>query len=155
MGEKAPTIIRPTPERMAQGGIIPVPENRGERPKPWQAFESIHDEFLAGAKISRQAWEAANVFQRNYLEAIGPDVKAQSYTRVDNSMDRFDGTENLAAVIAVKRWSRDLAPDLFGILASCLGHQVSPSRWARDNDEHPAAGRVLLIAAMEQFARLR
>lgn len=143
--------VRPTAERMAKGDIIKNEEMRGERPKPWQSVESVQDELLAGALISKRAWEAANAFQRMYFLANGSGMAASSMTPpVDGSSKDISKAAG-DAKLSVARWSRELAPTLFECLESVIGVGKAPSRWARDAGHHPACGRLVLIAALEQF----
>lgn len=148
----APT--RPTPERMAQGGVIENPEVRGERPKPWHTFEAVQDGLLAAGLITKRGWEAATLFRETYERANGSGVHAAGVNRVDGlSHDIAD--HQAQAKLRITRWSHELAPQLFSCLESVLGCGKSPSRWAADINEHPACGRIVLVSAIEQFALAR
>lgn len=145
----APT--RPTPERMAKGDIVQNPETRGERPKPWHTFEAVQDGLLAGGLISKRAWEAANLFRETYERSAGSGMRAAGTGRVDG-MNHDIGEHTAQAKLRIARWSRELAPPLFACLEGVLGLGKGASTWAKDAGEHPAAGRIILIAALEQFA---
>jgi len=144
--------VRPTPERMAQGGVIIPDEDKFGRPKPWHTFESAHDGLLAAGLISQRGWHAANVFQQTYRLACGSGTKASNWeVRIDGDIKDFS-QEQANAVSRVQRWSRSLAPALFSCLESVLGLGVASSRWARDRGEHPASGRLMLVSSVEQLA---
>lgn len=143
--------IRPTAQRIAKGDIIEAREERGARPKPWQSIESVQDELLACSVITKRAWEAANSIQRQYFLANGSGVAAASLEPTVDGASRDISNHQAVAKLQIARWSRDLAPSLFACLESVIGLGKSPSRWARDAGQHPATGRVVLIAALEQF----
>lgn len=148
-------VVRPTPERIAQGGVIPAVEDKMGRPKPWSIFESVHDELLAGALISQKAWEAANAFQSTWNSALGSGVRAAGTGEpISKSTGEMSNYQALA-MDRLKRWSHNLAPELYDVLASTIGVGEAPSTWARNKKKHPTAGRYLLAAALEQFAILR
>jgi hypothetical protein len=144
--------IRPTPERIAQGGIVQNPEDRGGRPKPWHSFEAPHDGLLAASLISKQAWEAGSKFREAYETLCGTGVRAGSWERgVDGRRTDFTDRQHQASLDLV-RWARKLSEPLYDCLEGIMGLGKSPSRWAADRGEHPACGRIVLIAALEQFA---
>lgn len=151
MSEAKAAPVRPTAERMARGDVVQNPEVRGERPKPWYTFEAVQDGLLAGNLITKRGWEAANLFRETYERSAGSGMHAAGTSRVDGQ--RHDIADDAAnAKLKVGRWARDLAPPLFSCLEAVLGTGKGASEWARDTGEHPACGRIILIAAIEQFA---
>jgi hypothetical protein len=136
---------------MAKGGVIEAAEGRGERPKPWHTFEAVQDGLLAGSLITKRAWEAGNLFRETYECANGSGVHAAGTNRVDG-LSHEVAEHTAQAKLRVSRWRRGLAPQLFDCLESVLGCGKSSSGWARDIGEHPASGRIILVAALEQFA---
>ena len=144
--------VRPTAERLAKGDVIAAIEERGARAKPWQSIESVQDELLAGALISRRAWEAANEFQSAYYRANGSGMRAQGTGEPVSKSTGDMSNKQALAKLQITRWSHALAPVLFECLESVIGIGKSPSRWARDASHHPACGKLTLITALEQFA---
>lgn len=145
--------IRPTPERMARGGVIVAEGDRFGTPKPWMFFDAAHDALLAEGKITQDAWHGGNKFLAAYYLANGSGVAAQSYAVKVDCSSREDVSKSAAdAKLEIGRWSRQLAHPLFDCLENVLAFRVAPSRYARDGNKHPVIGKELLIAALEQFA---
>jgi hypothetical protein len=150
--EPVPSVQRPTSERMAHGGVIVAEEERLGRAKPWYTFESPQDEMLAAAQISQKAWEAANSFQSTWNVAVGSGVRAGGTGEPVSKSTGDMGNQQALALGRLKRWSHEMAPQLYEVLASVIGTGEAPSTWARNTNRHPTAGRYLLAAALEQFA---
>jgi len=145
--------VRPTAERIAQGGVIENPEVRGERPKPWWTFESPHDGLLAAGLISKEAWEGAQDFQQTYMIANGSGVGAAGLEPAVNGSKKSITEAAANAKLKIARWSRQLAPELFKVLEDVLGWRKSLTEWATRERWHQATSRQLLCIALEQFAR--
>ena len=145
------TITRPTNERMRHGGIIPNPEQRGERAKAWSAVTLPHDCL----DMDVDAHQAGHRFHVAYITAHGSDTKTQKWeVAIDNpSRDELSASQAASRADLV-RWERQLSPALYGVLVHSCGHGAASSRWAADNGEHPSCGPVLLKAACEQLARI-
>lgn len=150
--ERRSAPIRPTPERIAKGGVIENPEARGEKPKPWWTFESPHDGLLAAGLISKQAWQAGEDFKRTWYLACGSGVAGGSVgTKVDGATADI-GRAQSDAKGRLQRWSRALAPEIYRCLETVMGIGHPPTAWASEAGWHPATARVFVCTCLEQFA---
>lgn len=152
MTETKAAPIRPTPERIRQGGVVENPEARGERPKPWYTFESVHDGLLAGGLITKQAWQAGEDFKRTWYLANGSGVASGSMEPRVNGSSGDIGQAQANAKACINRWSKQLAPAIFECLDSVMGHGHAPTVWASGAGWHPATARVFICTCLEQFA---
>lgn len=153
MSETKAAPVRPTAERMAQGGVIPNEADMG-RPKPWSTFESIQDQLLAETAISLDGFHAANKFMEMHRAANGSGMAGQNWRASVDGSTRDISERQAQAKLRITRWSHGLAPSLFEVLDSVIGFGKRPSTWARDTKRHPTNGREILIAAIEQLARM-
>lgn len=153
MTETKASPVRPTAERIAQGGVIENPEERGGKPKPWWTFESPHDGLLAAGMITKQAWEAADKFKKAWTVAQGTGCSAGSMEpRVDGGRGGDISKAYLVANQELNNWSKMLAPEIYRCLVSVVGSGEHPTVWASAAKWHPATARVFLCTSMEQLA---
>lgn len=145
-------ISRPTPERIAKGGIIQATEERGTRPKPWNAATALYDHYFMEAIITLRQWRAADSFTRLYYRAQGSPWRAQSWEVAISGSEHTLSDSRIAAQGALTVAATRLGPDLYGVLRDVCGLHISMSRWARGRNEHPAAGQPFLKAALDMYA---
>src|SRR5689334_22944001 len=129
--------VRPTPERLRQGGIAIAIEERGADPKPWFARESIFDHYLAEDILTDRQHKAAATFNTIYYRAFGSGCQAQTWeTRITGGEDSFSDS-CVAARGALDVIARKMTTRLYGVLRAVCGLRVPASRWAKDAGLHP------------------
>jgi len=144
--------IRPTPERLAKGGVIVPEEDRLGRAKPWYARECLVDVYAGDGTITpRQAMAGYN-FRSLWYRAHGSDVKAQSLqTRIMGGANEMsDGKE--AAQETLKLIAARYGSDMFSCLRAIVGQGETWSHWARSRGEWPQAGKLALRMSLTRHA---
>jgi hypothetical protein len=149
------TPIRPTPERMKQGGVIPADPGRGRDTRPWLSVESNISHYLVDGTITRRQAEAGYQFQRVYYTAHRHPLRAQSYEPPIRGGDNdafADGQLAARGKLGVYREAH--GPDLYACLVGIAGLGQSHTVWAKGAGMHASAGRPIMRIALTKHADL-
>jgi hypothetical protein len=149
--------IRPTPERLAKGGVVQVPaDKRNRAAKPWQTFDRVIDEYAFGKRpiITQRQWEAGNRFWRLWMIAHGSDVAAQNLDGPITSSSTPEISEVKVAALQQLKQIAEVAPaNTFSVLRAVCGQGQYASHWAASANMHHRSGLPSLRDALDWLAK--